>query len=119
MSELLKRPFGTHGKVHRITPESAGWRYVGFDLWRLRAGERITDSTGTDEVILVMVEGKAQMTGAGKDWGELGERMSVFEKTPPHCLYLPNGSDWTAEATTDCVIAVCKAPGKGGHAARQ
>ena len=49
----------------------------------------------------------------------LGERMDVFEKTPPHCLYLPNGTDWTATAETDCVIAVCSAPGKGGHAARR
>ncbi len=49
----------------------------------------------------------------------LGERMDVFEKTPPHCLYLPNGSDWRAVAETDCTIAVCSAPGQGGHAARR
>ncbi|GLP85030.1 5-deoxy-glucuronate isomerase [Tritonibacter mobilis] len=119
MSDLLRKPFGTHGEVHRITPESAGWRYVGFALHRLRAGERVADVTGDREVILVMVEGKANLTGAGQDWGELGARMSVFEKTPPHCLYMPNGSDWQAEATTDCTIAVCSAPGKGGHAARR
>jgi len=33
-----------------------------------------------------MVEGKARLSGAGQDWGVLGERMNVFEKTPPHCL---------------------------------
>ena len=49
----------------------------------------------------------------------LGERMDVFEKTPPHCLYLPNGAEWKAMAETDCVIAVCSAPGKGGHEARR
>jgi hypothetical protein len=26
MPDLLKKPFGSHGKVHQITPESAGWR---------------------------------------------------------------------------------------------
>ena len=119
MADLLKKPFGTHGKVHEITPASAGWRYVGFDLYRLRAGESASQATGDNEAILVMVEGKATFDAAGTDWGELGDRMNVFEKTPPHCLYVPNDSDWAATATTDCTIAVCKAPGKSGHAARR
>ncbi len=119
MPDLLKRPFGTHGKVHQITPESAGWRYVGFSLYRLRTGESVTEATGSNEAILVMVEGKAEFIAAGREWGELGDRMSVFEKTPPHCLYVPNGEDWEACATTDCTIAVCLAPGKSGHDARR
>jgi 5-deoxy-glucuronate isomerase len=119
MSLLQRKPFGTRGKVHDITPASAGWRYVGFSLYRLRAGETAAEATGAREVILVMVEGKAALTAAGQDWGVLGSRMSVFEKTPPHCLYVPNGQDWRAVAETDCVIAVCSAPGKGGHAARR
>jgi 5-deoxy-glucuronate isomerase len=119
MTDLLRKPFGMHGKVHEITPQTAGWRYVGFGLYRLRPGDVISEQTGDTEVILVMVEGKARFTGAGQDWGELGDRMSVFEKTPPHSLYLPNGTDWTAEATTDCIIAVCAAAGKGGHEARR
>jgi 5-deoxy-glucuronate isomerase len=119
MSELLRRPFGRHGKVHGITPQSAGWRYVGFSLYHLRAGETAAEATGACEVILVMVEGRATLTAAGQNWGSLGDRMSVFEKTPPHCLYVPNGQDWRAVAETDCVIAVCSAPGHGGHSARR
>lgn len=119
MPDLLKRPFGTHGKVHEVTPQTAGWRYVGFGLYRLRPGDTVGEATGANEVILVMVEGKASFTGAGQDWGVLGDRMDVFEKTPPHSLYLPNGTEWTATAETDCVIAVCAAPGMGGHEARR
>ncbi len=119
MGDLLRKPAGTNGKVHNITPESAGWDYVGFGLHHLSAGERASELTGDREIILVMVEGKASITGAGQDWGVLGDRMNVFEKTPPHCLYLPNGSEWEAVAETDCVIAVCSAPGKGGHPARR
>ncbi len=119
MANLQRKPFGTHGKVHDITPETAGWRYVGFSLYRLRAGESASEVTGDREVILVMVEGKAAMSGAGQDWGVLGDRMNVFEKTPPHCLYLPNGSEWEAVAETDCTIAVCSAPGLDGHEARR
>ena len=119
MSDLLKKPFGKRGKVHQITPESAGWRYVGFSLYHLKAGDKAAEATGDREVILVLVEGKAAITGAGQDWGVLGDRMNVFEKTPPHCLYLPNGTDWSAVAESDCVLAVCSAPGMGCHQARR
>ena len=67
MSDLQKKPFGTRGKVHQITPESARWRYVGFSLFRLKAGDTAAEMTGDREVILVMVEGKATVTGAGQD----------------------------------------------------
>ena len=119
MSDLLRKPIARSGKVHDITPHNAGWGYVGFSLYHLAPGERAAEATGSREVILVMVEGKARVTGAGVDWGVLGERMDVFEKTPPHCLYLPNGSDWAAVAETDCVVAICSAPGHGGHQARR
>jgi 5-deoxy-glucuronate isomerase len=119
MTRLLRKPYGKYGKVHEITPYSAGWRYVGFSLYRIREGERIGEDTGDNEVILVMTEGKASFTAAEQDWGVLGDRMNVFEKTPPHCLYVPNGARWDAEATTDCTIAVCAAPGRGGHEARR
>ncbi|REF72586.1 MULTISPECIES: 5-deoxy-glucuronate isomerase [Paracoccus] len=119
MSDLLLRPPATKGKIYDVTPQSAGWKYVSFGLYRLGSGETATEDTGGNEVILVMVEGKARFRAAGQDWGVLGDRMDVFERTPPHCLYVPNGKDWAAEAETDCVIAICSAPGKGGHAARR
>lgn len=119
MDDLLVKPKGTRGKVHAVTPASAGWGYVGFSLYRLQPGDVAAEATGETEVILVLVEGKAQVTAAGRDWGILGDRMDVFEKTPPHCLYLPNGLSWQATATTECTLAVCAAPGKGGHEARR
>jgi 5-deoxy-glucuronate isomerase len=119
MSRLLRSPFGSHGKVHEITPSSAGWRYVGFSLWRLHRGETVSEATGDREVVLVMVEGKGRLTAAGRDWGVLGQGMNVFDKTSPHCLYLPSGADWKAVAETDCVTAVWSGPGKGGHEARR
>ena len=119
MVDLLRKPFGTRGKVHEITPANAGWRYVGFSLYRMHKGDAATETTGDHEVILVIVEGKAGVFGAGQDWGVLGEREDVFEKLPPHCLYLPNGAEWTAKAETDCTLAVCSAPGNGGHEARR
>ena len=119
MPNLLIKPTGTHGKVHDTTPSSAGWGYVGFALYRLTPGDTVTEQTHDREAIIVMVEGHAHIHAAGTDWGVMGDRMDVFERTPPHCLYVPNGSDWTATATTACTIAVCTAPGHSGHAAKR
>ena len=118
MADLLVRPSGKSGKVHDITPQSAGWGYVGFGLYRLGAGETASEQTGEREVILVLIEGRAAFEADGTPLGEIGERMSVFEKTKPWCAYVPNGSSWKAIAATPCTIAVCSAPGKGGHASR-
>ncbi|MDJ0821591.1 MAG: 5-deoxy-glucuronate isomerase [Paracoccaceae bacterium] len=119
MSRLLVKPQGVSGKLHNITPASAGWGYVGFGLYHLAEGETAVEATGDREVILVLVEGKAQISAAGMDFGEMGDRLSVFEKTPPHCLYVPGGSDWTAQATTPCVLAVCSAPAPGDYPAQR
>lgn len=115
---LLRRPTGTSGKVHDVTPANAGWGYVGFGLHRLAAGETAAEATGGAEVILVLVEGKARITAAGVDFGDLGDRMDVFEGTPPAAVYVPAGADWTATATTPCTLAVCAAPGKPGRPAQ-
>lgn len=117
MTKLLVKPNGKAGKVHDITPASAGWSYVGFGLYRLKAGEIATEATDDREVILVLVEGKAKITAGGQSFGLLGERMSVFEKTPPHCVYVPSGADWDVIAQTDCVLGVCAAPGGGNRQA--
>ena len=118
LTDLLRKPKGSFGKIHDITPETAGWSYVGFGLYHLKPGDKITEPTGDTEVILVLVEGKAEIGIGEQDFGELGERMNVFERIPPHCIYAPNNSAWTATATTNCTLAVCAAPGKGGHDAQ-
>jgi 5-deoxy-glucuronate isomerase len=118
MSKLRLRPAGARGKVHAISPKSAGWSYVGFDLYRLDEDEVAAEETGEREAILVLVEGKARISAGGRDFGELGDRMNVFEKTPPHCVYVPPASRWQAVTTTACTLAVCTAPGIGSHPAQ-
>lgn len=118
MADLLRKPTGKSGKVHDITPESANWGYVGFGLYHLKPGETANEKTGETEVILVLVEGKAEISSENKNFGELGDRMNVFERKPPHCVYIPAGSSWTVTATTDCTLGVCTAPAKPGREAQ-
>jgi 5-deoxy-glucuronate isomerase len=102
-----------------VTPAGAGWSWAGFALHRLVPGGFARGATGATEAILVLVEGRARIAGAGEDWGEIGERLQVFERLPPHAVYLPPGSDWRVEATTDLTLAVCTAPAaRGREAAR-
>lgn len=109
-SRLLRKPVGQTGKVLDITPESAGWGYVGFTLYALAPGETAAAVTGDREAVLVVVEGKVELTVGGADFGVCGDRMSVFEWTPPHAVYAPIGTAWSAKAYTRCTLAVCSAP---------
>ena len=117
MSKLHIKPTGRLGKVFDVTPESAGWSYVGFGLYHLTAGDKVAEQTAGNEAILVVVEGKVSLQACGQDFGEMGDRMSVFERTPPHALYVPQHEEWSAVASTDCVLAVCTAPGTGTYPA--
>lgn len=119
MPNLLVHPSApdAQGAVHRISPASAGWRYVGFDVYRLKAGQKVDQPTAGEEVCLVLVSGKAHVGAGCKDFGVIGERMSPFEGAP-WSLYVPAQSSWTAQAETDCELAVCKAPAEGRLHAR-
>ncbi|MBV9704997.1 MAG: 5-deoxy-glucuronate isomerase, partial [Methylobacteriaceae bacterium] len=81
---LLRRPIPPNGEglVHHVTPENAGWTYVGFDVHELPAGATLAKDTERHEVCLVLVAGKARISAAGTDFGLLGERSSVFEGLP-------------------------------------
>jgi 5-deoxy-glucuronate isomerase len=126
MTSLLSRMQApnSEGRIQNITPESADWKYVGFDFFKLKAGQSLQRDTGDREVCLVLVSGKASVKTLHESWDNLGERMSVFsEKTsaegkPPYAVYLPNDDQFTVEAETDLELAVCSAPGKGSFPAR-
>jgi 5-deoxy-glucuronate isomerase len=109
MSRLRLRPTSSQGQVLSITPQSAGWTYVGFDLHRLKAATRTAGITGEREICLVFVTGTGRVTVDGLDLGHVGERMSPFEGKP-WSIYLPPGSHWSVIAQTDLELAVCSAP---------
>jgi len=119
MSDLLRKPARAprDGVVHHITPMSAGWTYVGFDVLSLQPGESVARDTGDREVCLVLVAGRGEIQAGGKDFGTLGERMSPFTASP-WSVYVPARARWSVTAETPLELAVCSAPAEGGLPAR-
>ena len=113
MSKLLIKSKKDSGLVAQVTPESAGWGYVGFELHRLAPGQSAAGTAGDKELCLVFVTGKGRTEVDGQDLGVLGERMSPFDGKP-WSVYLPAGSSWAVIAETDVELAVCAAPSTDG-----
>jgi 5-deoxy-glucuronate isomerase len=110
-------PNAPDGRVIHVTPKSAGWTYVGFDVYRLAKGATAGGDTASREVCLVFLSGKAAVTAGGKSLGVVGERMSPFDGKP-WSMYVSAGSSWNIVAETDVEVAVCSAPAAGGRQAR-
>src|SRR6476659_1779098 len=110
ISNLLVKPMAKHGRVIEVTPASAGWTYVGFDLWKLSAGEKAEGRSADRETCLVFIAGKARVSAGTADFGEIGDRSSPFSGKP-WSVYVPAGEAWTVTATTPLELGVCSAPG--------
>ena len=96
MSNLLVRSESpdADGRVLAITPESAGWRYVGFEVYRLVPGKRLERDAPDRETCIVVLSGRVALGAGGREWR--GGRESVFDG-PPTALYVPPGMAWWAE----------------------
>jgi 5-deoxy-glucuronate isomerase len=117
MSLLVK---GRHkGKqIVQVTPQSAGWKYVGFSAYRLAAGETIAlDADGLERCIVVL-RGTVSVRSGADAWTEIGERASVFEDRSPYAVYLPRGAAAAVTAHTEAEIGVASAPGRSARPAR-
>ncbi|MFC4302463.1 5-deoxy-glucuronate isomerase [Cohnella boryungensis] len=106
------------GQVLTVTPESAGWEYVGFQIYKLGIGQRLERQTEDREVCIVLLSGKANVGTKHEQWRDIGKRMNIFEKTPAFSVYIPSNDQYSVEAVTELEIAICSSPGKGTYKAR-
>jgi len=93
-----------------VTPESAGWSHVGFQVRALQRGSVWELTLVGQELCVVLLAGTADIN----DWRDVGSRSSVFGGTPD-AAYLPPGAHLRIQATSDvCEVAFCWAPAKKG-----
>ncbi|RQP22261.1 5-deoxy-glucuronate isomerase [Piscinibacter terrae] len=117
-SPLLVKASRSERTIVEVTPESAGWRYVGFKAIRLRAGEGESVSTGDRELCIVVLTGTVDLAVGDEVFRKLGTRQSVFEDKSPAALYVPGDRAVTITACSDAEIALCSAPSTGRHEVR-
>jgi 5-deoxy-glucuronate isomerase len=115
--DLLVRPDpqpADDGTLLTITPESAGWGHVGFEVLFLDANRTAQRSTQARELCVVAVEGRCVVRSEHGEW-EIGGRADPWSGAPG-AAYLPPGTDLELEGTGEA--ALCWAPANGGAPAR-
>ena len=105
-------------EIVKVTPQSAGWKYVGFAAYRLAAGETITLDADQLERCIVVLRGTVTVRAGDDTWTEIGGRSSVFEDRSPYAVYVPRGVAASVMAHTDSELGVGSAPGISGRTAR-
>jgi 5-deoxy-glucuronate isomerase len=100
VTELLFRA----GEWQRVTPESAGWRYLTFSVERLTgSAER---ETGGEETAIVLLSGSCEVLVRDETF-DLGPRKGVLDALP-WTLYLPRDTRYRVEGEAE--LAVASAP---------
>jgi 5-deoxy-glucuronate isomerase len=105
VSELVV-PFGT-----AVTPESAGWSYVGFEPLLLERAQAVERETGERECCVVVIAGRVDVRSQHGEWRDLGGRTTPLEG-PPDAAYLPPGTRFSIAGEGE--IGLCFAPADGG-----
>jgi 5-deoxy-glucuronate isomerase len=101
------------GLLVGVTPDSAGWEYIGFQVLRLAKGRTVERRTEDTEVCLVVLSGRCTVSTNDAEWRSIGGRNSVFDGAP-YAIYLPPGVAYEIESVTDAEVAVASAPAQGG-----
>jgi 5-deoxy-glucuronate isomerase len=102
------------GCVLEVTPETAGWKHVGFKVVKLAIGQVYEGGSPDREACIVILTGTGDVRAGDVELRGLGGRTSVFEDVPPAAVYAPAGASYRIEADCPMEIAIGSAPGQPG-----
>jgi 5-deoxy-glucuronate isomerase len=119
MSSLLLKPTSDSTEIVSVTQEKAGWQTISLRVLRLESGGRQTVQIPGEELVLVVLGGRASITAGAQTWSGLGHRPNVFSGMP-HALYLPVDIGPVSIEAWDgvCEVAVCGARARRAFAPR-
>lgn len=97
----------SHDGVVSVTPMSAGWTYVGFEV--VRVDGRVERREEARETCVVVLAGTCDLAAGDVAARHLG-RETVFTG-PAVALYVPPRVTWSGEGRAE--LAICTAPAEG------
>jgi 5-deoxy-glucuronate isomerase len=110
-------PFtGGRGITMEIEPESVGFDYLALQVRRFVAGEKFEAQTRSNELGIVILGGRVDVSSTNGTWSNLGGRANVFSGMP-WAVYLPIQTAFTVTALTDCDLAFCYCRAEIRHSA--
>jgi 5-deoxy-glucuronate isomerase len=107
VSELVV-PFGS-----AVTPESAGWSYVGFEPLLLDAGQAAERDTRDRECCVVVIGGSVHVRSEHGEWRDLGGRAGPLDGAPD-AAYLPPRTRFRVTGAGEAEVGLCFAPAGAG-----
>ncbi len=112
-SILLRRASApdAHGLVCAVDPETAGWEYTTFHVYRLGPGDAVSRAGDASERIVLVLEGYARVVAGDRDLGVVGSRASVFDGPPCPVVLVEPGLGVAATAVSPALVAIAAAPG--------
>ena len=116
---LLVKAHAQGREIVKVTPQSAGWKHVGFEGFRLAPGETLQIALPLDrEGCLVVLIGHADVHVGSERFDHLGGRASVFDEHSPDAVYAPPGTSFEITAHDTVELALATAPGSGRYPVR-
>jgi 5-deoxy-glucuronate isomerase len=117
MTELLVSGASTpdpDGTILSVTPESAGWNHVGFEVLALAGGGTAERVCGSRELCVVVIAGIVHIASEHGEWFDLGGRADPWDGMP-NAAYLPPDSHVGLRAAEGgAEVALCWAPASSG-----
>jgi 5-deoxy-glucuronate isomerase len=103
-----------NGSILQVTPESAGWTHVGFEVLRLAEGQRTERATSGRELCIVVIAGSVDVASEHGEWAGLGGREDPFSGMP-EAAYLPPRTNLSLRGGRGgAELGLCFAPAHSG-----
>jgi 5-deoxy-glucuronate isomerase len=113
---LLVCPWADPGDpdlILAVTPQSAGWDLISFQVRKLSPGTQWSFGSAENELAIILLSGRMSIRSTRGSWQDL-ERKDVWTSAAT-ALYLPRNTEFTITAERDTEFAVTWVPTDEDH----